>query len=71
MTAKLRFKALWVVEVVGGREVQIPDHIEVESIQVLEEFLQGNEDLIIELLSKKANLPIARIKDIELKLNSE
>ena len=71
MSGQLKFKALWVVEVVGGREVKVPDQIEVDSIPALEEFLQGNEDYMIELISQKTNLPIASIKYIELKLNTD
>jgi len=67
----LRFKATWVVELVGGRVVNIPDTIEVESIQTLEEFLEGNEELLVDLLSQKANLPIVKVRDVELKLNTD
>jgi len=67
----LRFKATWVVELVGGRVVKIPDTIEVESIQILEEFLDGNEELLVDLLSQKANLPIVKVREVELKLNTD
>lgn len=67
----LRFKATWVVELVGGRILRIPDTIEVEDIQTLEEYLEGNEELIAELLSQKVNLPIAKVRDVELKLNTD